>query len=163
MKIRNASIEDAEAIGDLIRGLSHLFLVPNDGEDAAPFFSSLTPEALATSMREANRSYLVAEADSRVIGMIMVRDGSHISQFFVDPAFQGRGIGRLLWLSAKEKALQAFGSSEFSVNSSLGAVRVYEHLGFHQVGDRTVKNGLEFIPMRLANEQPAASQDTPPQ
>ena len=156
MKIRPATLEDAEAIGDLIRSMSHLFLVSPNGEEATRFFASLEPASIVNSMREANRSYLVAEAKSNVVGMIMVRDGNYISQFFVAQASQGRGIGRELWLRAKATALQDFGSNEFSVDSSLGAVRAYERLGFRKVGDRTVKNGFEFVAMRLTNEQPAA-------
>ena len=156
MKIRDASVDDAKAIGDLIRSMSHLFLVSPYGEDAVRFFASLTPESILKSMQETNRFCLVAEAESEVVGMVMVRDGNYISKFFVAQAFQGRGIGRQLWLGAKAKAIQEFSSNEFSVNSSLGAVHAYECLGFRKVGDRTVKNGFEFIPMRFAGEQPAA-------
>jgi ribosomal protein S18 acetylase RimI-like enzyme len=156
MKIRSATVADAEAIGTLIRGLSDDFLVDPSSSESQAFFDSLTAAAIAQQMDEINRFYLVAAAGSEVVGMIMVRGGSYIVQFFVAPTFQGRGVGRMLWHAARERALAQFNPPEFTVDSSLGAVGAYERLGFRTVGERTVKNGFVFIPMRLLVRHPAA-------
>jgi len=156
MKIRSATVADAEAVGTLIKGLSDDFLADPNGSESQAFFDSLAPDAIAQRMEEANRFYLVAEAGSEVVGMIMVRDGSYIVQFFVAPTFQSRGVGRMLWQAARDRALAEFNPPEFTVDSSLGAVGAYERLGFRTVGERTVKNGFVFVPMRLSVSRPAA-------
>lgn len=156
MKIRSATIDDAASIGSLIKGLSGGFLVDPASDESRAFFDSLAPEAIARRMDEAHRRYLVAEVESDVVGMIQLRDVGYIVQFFVAAAFQGRGVGRALWHAARDRALAEADPPEFTVDSSLGAVRVYERLGFHVAGERTVEKGFEFIPMRLPVTRPAA-------
>jgi GNAT superfamily N-acetyltransferase len=91
----------------------------------------------------------VAEEDGRICGMADVREGPHISLFFVDTAFQRRGIGRALLdhvLSALDDVPQERGPV-LTVNSSPGAVPAYEHLGFTRVSRELEQNGIRFVRM----------------
>jgi GNAT superfamily N-acetyltransferase len=99
--------------------------------------------------------YLVAEAEGRLAGVAAMRDDRHLYHLFIAPAAQGLGLARRLWTMLLEAALQAGDPGEFTVNSSLAAVPVYERFGFRAAGPRTEANGIAFVPMRLrlAGEQ----------
>ena len=146
-QVRAATIKDCTAIGAIIRAESHHFLVDPDGAEAQRFYDALRPSAIEESMKHSARCYWVAEADSEVVGMIMIRDQNHISQFFVAGPHKGKGAGGKLWLLALNTALASGASGEFSVDSSLAAVPVYQSIGFAVAGVETVRNGFRFVPM----------------
>jgi GNAT superfamily N-acetyltransferase len=147
VKVRIANPADSKAIGSIIRGESLHFLVDPEGVEAQRFYAALEPSAIENSMADPTRNYIVAEEGSRVIGMIMTRESSYISQFFVTAAYQGQGVGSKLWNFALHNALAAGATGEFKVDSSLVAKPVYETLGFIAVGEPMASNGFKYIPM----------------
>lgn len=82
--------------------------------------------------------------EDRMIGIIASRsEGSHVALFFVDGAYQRKGIGRELWntfLSDSDK-------NEITVNASLYASAIYETLGFIKTAGVQTDSGIRFIPM----------------
>ena len=101
------------------------------------------------------RFYGAYEAGA-LIGVLATRgeDGSHIALFFVDAAWQGRGVGKALFLLARERC----SSERMTVHSSPYAKKIYEHLGFIPVSDELLSNGIRYYPMQYAkgNEQEGA-------
>ncbi|MBU2601335.1 MAG: GNAT family N-acetyltransferase [Actinobacteria bacterium] len=90
----------------------------------------------------------VAEEGDRLLGMLDLRDGSHIALFFVDAGRQGRGIGRSLLAHAIERCRVADPDvGTMSVNSSPWAVPAYERLGFVAVDVESELKGIRFVPM----------------
>jgi ribosomal protein S18 acetylase RimI-like enzyme len=69
----------------------------------------------------------VAEAGGRVVGMIVL-DADGIDQLYVDPAWQGRGIGSRLVELAKRRRPDGLVLYTFQVNDR--ARRFYERHGF---------------------------------
>ena len=69
----------------------------------------------------------VAEADGRVIAM-MALDETALEQLYVEPGWQGRGIGSRLVELAKERRPRGLQLYTFQVNER--ARRFYEHHGF---------------------------------
>ncbi|CAL9644157.1 GNAT family N-acetyltransferase [Streptomyces griseorubens] len=69
----------------------------------------------------------VAVADGSVVAM-MVREGNDLDQLYVDPAWQGRGIGGRLVDVAKERSPSGLTLWTFQVNEA--ARRFYERHGF---------------------------------
>ncbi len=105
-----------------------------------------------------NHFTLVATAAEKIVGMIEVRDENHICLFFVESRSQGRGIGRALL----ERALAQCRENNpdvtgVSVNSSPNSAAVYERLGFVPTGPQETKNGMTFVPMRLALTAPTTT------
>ena len=77
--------------------------------------------------------------------MLHVRDGEHISLFFVRPDRQGQRIGHAL-IEAADRTTPDHPLA--SVNSSTNAVRSYERYGFKASGPEQVSDGIRFVPMR---------------
>lgn len=57
---------------------------------------------------------------------------NRLTTFFVDPDYQGKGIGRMLYEQVKKEAIK-YGCRKLVVSSSPGAEKIYEHFGFKKV------------------------------
>lgn len=149
MRIRPGTPADADAVSALIMGFALTFTVHPEGAGAEEFFAQITPQAIAGYLQSPEYAYLVAEENDTVAGAVAIRGTTHLFHLFVDPAFQGRGLSRRLWEMAKEAALRAGNPGEFTVNSSLNAIPVYERFGFEPTSPRMEMNGIAFVPMKL--------------
>jgi GNAT superfamily N-acetyltransferase len=93
---------------------------------------------------------LVARDAGRILGVIAVRDASHVSLLFVAPRARGRGVARTLVGKARAFCLRRRpGLSAMTVNASPNAVVAYERMGFERLGRRRTKKGIRFTPMRF--------------
>jgi GNAT superfamily N-acetyltransferase len=160
MHIRPAMPEDAEPISALIMRLSPSFTLRPDGAGAEEFFATVTPEVIREHLASPEYAYLVAQEEGALAGVVGVRGNSHLFHLFVDPAMQGRGLSRRLWETAMDAALRAGNPGEFTVNSSLYAVPVYERYGFVATGPRVEMHGVAFVPMKLVVPIVGRDQDT---
>jgi GNAT superfamily N-acetyltransferase len=91
---------------------------------------------------------LLALSGDDIVGMIEMRNWRHVSLLFVDPEFQGKGIGGKLLEKAVETCRltdPALGS--VTVNSSPNALRAYERMGFAAIGREQDINGVRSVPM----------------
>ncbi|MCF7929481.1 MAG: GNAT family N-acetyltransferase [Spirochaetales bacterium] len=113
-------------------------------------FSSFTkPEAIRKRYTAGNLIF-IAQAESKIIGIIEIRDLSHISLLFVDKQFHRKGIARRLWETALlECTAQNPGLSAFTVHASPYSEKIYRRLGFHPSAELTVIDGIKFIPMSM--------------
>lgn len=69
----------------------------------------------------------------------------HICCFFVKAQYQRQGIGRRLW----EYLLNHSSNMVFTVNSSPYAVPVYHKLGFKDMDEEQLTDGMRYTPMRF--------------
>ena len=83
-----------------------------------------------------NLTYICLE-NKKIIGIITLTQGKHLSLLFVDNDYQGNGIGTKLFELIDNLAL-----ADLEVNSGIGAKGFYLNLGFKMVGDLTKKNGI---------------------
>jgi GNAT superfamily N-acetyltransferase len=121
------------------------------------FFS---PEALHRRLAQ-DHFILVAELAQRLLGMVDVRQGKHITSLFVDPPYQRKGVGRALLQAALNCMRQVNPDlQEITVNASPNAVQAYENFGFQPVGDLQERNGVLFIPMHLTPVSSLGAKDS---
>jgi putative acetyltransferase len=120
IELRPSQSSDAE---DLLRiwcdavDSSHFFLAAED--------RAAIEQLVADYVRTA--PLLVATIDNVVVGFMGVT-GQNIDSLFVDPAAQGRGVGRLMTDTVERPAT-------VDVNEQNGpAVAFYRHLGFEVIG-----------------------------
>lgn len=81
-----------------------------------------------------------------LLGVIAVRDISHISLLFVEKDYHRRGIATQLFLAVK-KHCENLGAKKITVNSSPYAREAYRQLGFTDTGSEQTVNGIRFISM----------------
>ena len=113
------------------------------------FLAYILPEAIAARQSD-GCSTIVAEWEHEVIGVLELRDFSHISMFFVEPEFQCGGIGRRLLTRAVTLCGKARPDlTELTVFAAPRAVEAYRHLGFSADGPERVESGVRFTPMRV--------------
>ena len=83
--------------------------------------------------------------EDNLVGVLATKNhGEHISLFFIKEEYHRKGIGRKLF-DALIADNPVFG---MTVNSSSYAVPFYRSLGFREVKEPQVTNGLRYIPMK---------------
>jgi N-acetylglutamate synthase-like GNAT family acetyltransferase len=151
MHIRKATIQDAPAISDLIRPLAQRYIAHEfPPEGAANLLASMDAEAIEGYLAS-RYEYHVAEDNGVLVGVVGVRDNSHVYHLFVADDFRGRGVARRLWRVAHDACRRAGNVGEFTVNSSRFAVGMYRKFGFLETGPPETKGGVTSIPMKLAD------------
>ncbi len=148
---RKTTASDAVKISELIYSLTHLFFAEPDGNGAEHFLQMITPAGLVAFMAQPNINSLLGEDEDIFCGVVAVRNNSHLQHLYVVPKFQGRGIGKYLWETARDQAIAAGNNGEFTVNASLNAVPFYSRMGFEATGDVSLTGGLRFQPMKLTD------------
>lgn len=100
------------------------------GYDAA-FMAACRDELTLTPAKIAAWQVWVAEAGGHIAGMVALNldHGAEVEDFFVEPAFQGRGVGRAL-MTELLAAARAAGASGLEVDADPNAEAIYAKLGF---------------------------------
>lgn len=143
IRLRDASVADADALSALVTPLARHLLDTDSGASAHAFLASLTPASFAERLNDKDFAHYLVEDAGTLVGMIAMRGDSHIHHLFVSRSTRRRGIARLLW----EHVLRVHGRREYTVNSSEIAVPVYERFGFiSKAAPQTVK-GVRFVLM----------------
>lgn len=91
----------------------------------------------------------VAMDHSKLVGMITLRDTTHISLLFVDEAYHRRGIGRSLIGYLAEYLRTEVGAEHVTVNSSPYGVGFYHKMGFRDIRPEETKDGITYTPMEF--------------
>ena len=86
--------------------------------------------------------------NGRMIGMISLRNQTHISLLFVDAAYHRRGIGRRLIQYVGDYVLREEGHGFVTVNAAPYAVEFYHRVGFTDTDVRQIQDGIWYTPMR---------------
>jgi GNAT superfamily N-acetyltransferase len=142
---RAMDADEAEAVLALVmRGFDEL-VRPDFSDDGVVEFAKAARTFVVD--RPAGHRVSVAERDGLIVGMIDMRDRSHICLFFVEREQRGCGVGRALLASALAHAGDEAPAAAVTVNSSPWAVPVYERLGFLATGPQVERNGIRAIPM----------------
>lgn len=80
--------------------------------------------------------------NNKIVGMVALSDGKHLSLLFVDSDYQRLGIGKKLLSLIDNLCL-----GDLEVNSGLAAKTFYEQNGFKLVSDVMKKDGILYYPM----------------
>ncbi len=85
----------------------------------------------------------------RMVGMLGIRNENHISLLFVEDQYHKKGIGKALLLYAFRQA-RVFGIEGFTVNAAPYATEFYHKIGFEDVSQEVVADGIRFTPMQIS-------------
>ncbi|MDD3368127.1 MAG: GNAT family N-acetyltransferase [Lachnospiraceae bacterium] len=92
---------------------------------------------------------IVAESTKQMVGMITLRDNSHISLLFVDEKYHKQGIGRQLLTALQEYLSTELDQHFMTVNSSPYAVEFYHKYGFQDLDHEICRDGIRYTPMKI--------------
>lgn len=150
VKILPADPGRAEQLSAFIQTVFDTYVGCDYSEKGNAVFSDfIGPESIRKRLKDGNL-VLTAELGERTVGMIEVRDEFHICLFFVDGAYQGKGIGRRLFEAA---LAQLEGTAAYmEVNASPFSVPIYAALGFRKTAGLQEADGIKFVPMRMPIE-----------
>lgn len=91
----------------------------------------------------------VALDNNRIVGMITLRNASHISLLFVDEKYHRQGIGRALIEYLREYLLSEAGVGRVTVNAAPYGVAFYHKLGFRDLRPEEEQDGIKYTPMEF--------------
>lgn len=150
IQIRPAILSDAQAISDIILPLTQKYVCPTcDTSVHQRLLDSMSKENIESYL-STHYSYFVAENTHQgVVGIVGMRDHSHLFHLFVSDDYQGRGLARRLWEAAREDALKHGNTGCFTVNSALNAENTYLRFGFKRTQGVRSHDGMVDIPMIL--------------
>ncbi len=136
-----------QAVAELIEHTFMAAVAPGyPPEGVQTFLRYAAPGALLRRSEGPKHRTLVAVDGDRVIGVVELRDGRHISLMFVDPLYQGRGLGRQL-LQRVLCERQETQVVEITVNASPNAVSAYRRMGFRPTEPQRERDGILYVPM----------------
>jgi ribosomal protein S18 acetylase RimI-like enzyme len=144
--IRNARRTDAQRIGEIAREAYEKY-VPRIGRSPAPMTADFAAEIAAGRV-------VVIEAEDAVAGYMIAwpeADAYFIDNIAVDPAWQGRGLGRrLMEHGAHEARRHARDAVRLYTNAAMTEnLALYARMGFVET-HRAVEQGFRRVFMRRA-------------
>ena len=116
-------------------------------EGIRSFEDFISDTSLKRMFRAGDYRLIVALNKSRLVGMITLRDKTHISLLFVEKTSHRQGIGRALIEEMAEYAKKASGALRLTVNASPYGVPFYHKVGFRDLGPEQRQEGIIYTPM----------------
>ncbi len=83
----------------------------------------------------------------KLVGMISLRNETHISLLFVDASYHKKGVGRALIDYVEDYVLLEEGFHRLTVNAAPYAVDFYHKLGFRDTDTEKISDGIRYTPM----------------
>lgn len=138
-----------EAIGLVNRVFSEFVAVDYSEQGRRTFSDYLKSklDEVSADITSGHKRMWACRECGEIIGVLAIRDASHVSLMFVDKRHHRKGIARQLMGHALEEIERNEEITEMTVNSSPYAVKVYERLGFEKTGEQQEKDGIIFTPM----------------
>ena len=129
MKLRQARGDEIPALWKLrTNAVAHACAAHYAPEVLAAWLASPAPASLHQLVARGGGT--VVTEDGQLLGYaVLDADSGEVEAVFVDPAWHGRGIGRIL-LDALEADARAAGIEHLFLSASLNAVPFYERAGF---------------------------------
>ena len=133
---------------ELVLSVFSEFVAPHFSNDGVLEFIKFVNEESIVERFHSGNHIIVALIENQIIGVIEIRDNSHIALFFVGKPYQKKGVAKKMFCEAikicKERNPDI---QKFTVNSSPNAYAAYQNFGFK--GENVIKsiNGIRFIPM----------------
>lgn len=144
MNIRIASAADVSRIAEIFVFNNRINYFPIFGDESYSFgelqvltvAGELTPERLGS----------IFVYDDGIVRGFVELCGEEIKRLYVDPFFQGRGIGSVLIEFAAERGCRCL----WALEKNEGAIRFYERHGFARTGERKHEEGTAEYLIKLS-------------
>ena len=155
MEIRQATPDDAEAISALVQELGPACMEDFGPQGLANFLMPNTPDKTRERLQREDSFSLVCASDTRLVGIITIKQYRKIDQLFVARDYWRCGIATRLWLAALDRIKANEQTDDIHVRSSTAGVPVYQRFGFKIVGEKGFVNDIFYYPMILTLDENA--------
>lgn len=91
--------------------------------------------------------FVATDESNKIIGMISLRNETHISLLFVDSKYHYKGVGRALMEALCSYVFNEEGYHRVTVNAAPYAMGFYHKLGFRDTEKEQMKDGIIYTPM----------------
>lgn len=118
-------------------------------EGVKNFENFITDSTLYRMFVVGSYQLFVALDGKKIVGMLTLRGGTHISLLFVDEKYHRRGIGRALMQYLSNYLLTEMQASRVTVNSSPYGIEFYHRLGFRDLRPQEKSDGIIYTPMEF--------------
>ena len=150
IRIRELEEDEIAEVHALVSSVFDEFVAPLFSDEGIREFKSFIEPPRLRERLSSNSFILVADSDVEMVGVIGVRDWSHVFLLFVKGDQQRKGIARLLLAEALKRCQTAKPDLEqITVNSSPNAVGAYRRMGFIPTSEEQLANGVRYVPMVL--------------
>jgi GNAT superfamily N-acetyltransferase len=148
VKLRRATIKDAQRISELAQAVARQFIVDEfSGKGRALYLQELAPEVIAKRLAAKDFRFLLAEDGEALAGVAAMQDNWHLYHLFVAKGYQRGGLAGRLWQILRDEALSAGPPRSFKANVPRYAIAAYTRLGFKADGVMRDEKGVHFQPM----------------
>jgi len=151
VRCRPLAAGETRSVAALARRVFNASVAPGSSIAGRRAFLAYARPVRIRERLERRHRVLVAEMESRLAGMIEVRDGTHIAMLFVESGAQRRGVARALIAAAfagkRTGGRAGTARGAITVNATPGSVAAYLRLGFRVVGAERDSDGLPVVPM----------------
>lgn len=114
----------------------------------AHFHNFITDPTLKQMYSTGSFQMVGAFEEDRIIGVIALRNYHHISLLFVDEYYQNKGVGKELVRIMADFSRDKLHQEYMTVNSSPYAVEFYHKLGFEDISEEVLEDGIFYTPMK---------------
>jgi GNAT superfamily N-acetyltransferase len=118
-------------------------------EGTKSFEKFITDKTLRQMFEKGEYQMLVAVYEKKIVGMVTLRYGAHISLLFVDEEYHFMGVGRALIERLCDYLRDEVAVRRITVNASPYSTEFYHRLGFRDTGNETMKDGIRYTPMEI--------------
>lgn len=149
-QIRKAEPAEWESAMELAFKVFLKFEAQDYGPEGIKSFADfVSDERLKKMFLQGEYLLFVAMEKEKMIGLISLRSGNHISLLFVEPEYHRRGVGSALIRYMQSHLLTHTRQQKMTVNASPYGVPFYHKVGFADTGCETTKDGIIYTPMEF--------------
>ena len=144
-EIEEMNLNELHETLKLVKEVFDEFELPDYSQEGIKTFYEFSNYNNILKNLNCNLKIFVAKSNSKIVGMIAIRDLSHIAMLFVDKKYHRKGIAKALIEKIKELTI----SDIITVNSSPYAIDFYHKMGFENIENEKIDSGIRFTPMKL--------------
>jgi len=150
IKIENYQNGQEIEIYQLIKKVYDEFVSIDYSDEGNKFFYDWIEPSRIAERQKGQTNLEVAIMDSKLVGMIEIRDNKNISLLFVDKEYHGRGIAKRLFHESLKTCIQRDSAlDKFYVHASPFSIPFYLKLGFTETGIMQLQFGIKYLPMEM--------------
>jgi GNAT superfamily N-acetyltransferase len=143
------NINEINCISNMVNNVFDEFVGTDYSENGKKTFKNyIAPENILERFNNKTSKFYTAKCNGEIIGILEIRNKDHVSLFFVEKEFHGKGIGKTLFDYYIKTLKQENNEIKIiTVNSSFFAEKIYSKMGFVKTSEIQEKDGIRYIPM----------------